>query len=395
VANPEQLSLLKRSVQEWNAWRETGPTTVDLTEADLARCDLSGAKLQYAQLQNAHLEEARLDGVDLYGARLYGARLEFSTLNDMQAHYAEFDGAVLQSAFLARAAAHDATFVHANLKQADLSGGKFEHVEFVDSDMSGAALEGANFERATFLRTTLTGARMAVANLMTASFVGTDLRSADLRGCRTYGLSAWDVQLEGAEQGGLIITPDNTAAITVDHLEVAQFVYLILNNATLRDVIDTIRSKAVLILGRFTPERKTILDALRDTLRTRNYSPIVFDFDAPASLNFTGTVSTLARLARFVIADITDAKSIPQELMAIVPQLPSVPIQPLLLASSDEYAMFGDFFDFPSVLETVRYDDTKTLIANLDQLVIRPAEIFAETQVMRRQSRRTRQQPKA
>jgi uncharacterized protein YjbI with pentapeptide repeats len=343
VANSEQLSLLKRSVQEWNAWRETGPRTVDLTEADLARCDLSGAKLTYAQLNNAHLEEARLDGVDLYGARLYDARLEFSALNDARMQYALFDGASLQSASLVRAAAHDASFYHANLKRADLSGGNFEHVEFVDTDMSGAVAEGTNFERANFLRTTLTGARLAGANLTTASFVCTDLRSADLRGCRTYGLSVWDVELEGAEQQGLVITPANTATITVDHLEVAQFVYLILNNSTLRDVIDTIRAKAVLILGRFTPERKAVLDALRDTLRTRNYSPIVFDFEAPATLNLTETVSTLARLARFVIADITDAKSIPQELMAIVPQLPSVPIQPLLLESDDEYGMFGVF----------------------------------------------------
>jgi hypothetical protein len=38
-------------------------------------------------------------------------------------------------------------------------------------------------------------------------------------------------------------------------------------------------SKAVLILGRFTDERKAVLDALRDELRKRNYLPILFDFD--------------------------------------------------------------------------------------------------------------------
>lgn len=392
MASAEHLSRLKTSVQEWNAWRDTGPTAVDLTAADLARCDLSGANLKHAQLNDAHLEEARLNGVDLYGARLYGARLEFSTLTNARAQYALFDGASLQSASLAGAAAHDATFCRANLKQADLSGGDFEHVEFVDTDMTDAIVEGANFERASFLRTTLAGARMAGANLTTASLVCTDLRSADLRGCRTYGLSVWDVQLSGADQRGLVITPTNAATITVDHLEVAQFVYLILNNAKLRDVIDTIRAKAVLILGRFKPERKAVLDALRDTLRRRNYSPIVFDFEAPSSLNLTETISTLARLARFVIADITEAKSIPQELMAIVPQLPSVPVQPLLLESDHEYGMFGDFFDYPSVLETVRYRDTSALIAKLDE-VIGPAEAFAERQSMRRQSRRTQPEP--
>ena len=63
----------------------------------------------------------------------------------------------------------------------------------------------------------------------------------------------------------------------------AQFIYLLLNNKRIREVIDTITSKLVLILGRFTTERKVILDALRDTLRARNYLPVVFDFDKPAS----------------------------------------------------------------------------------------------------------------
>jgi type I restriction enzyme M protein len=38
---------------------------------------------------------------------------------------------------------------------------------------------------------------------------------------------------------------------------------------------------------------------------------ILFDFDKPASQDLTATVSTLAHLARFIIADLSDPSSIP------------------------------------------------------------------------------------
>ena len=139
-------------------------------------------------------------------------------------------------------------------------------------------------------------------------------------------------------------------------------------------MIDTITSKVVLILGRFTPERKKILDALRVELRRRNYLPVLFDFSKPKSRDSTETISTLAHLTRFIIADITDAKSIPQELQAIVPNLPSVPVQPLLLASEKEYGMFDHFEQYPWVLKPYRYRNVGALLLNLNKKVISPAE---------------------
>ena len=60
--------------------------------------------------------------------------------------------------------------------------------------------------------------------------------------------------------------------------------------------------------------------------------PVVFDFAKPRSQTTINTVILLARMARFVIADISDAKSVLQELQAIVPSSPKLPVQPPLMA---------------------------------------------------------------
>ena len=201
----------------------------------------------------------------------------------------------------------------------------------------------------------------------------TDLTGADLTGCRIYGVSAWDLKLEGTKQQNLVITPEDEPEITVDNIEVAQFIYLMLHNQKIRDVIDTITSKAVLILGRFTDERKAVLDALREELRKRDYLPILFDFDVPATRDITETVSLLARMARFIIADLTDPSSIPKELEAIVPHL-AVPVQPLLEGASRPYAMFKDYWKYDWVLPVYRYEGLEPLLATLADKVIAPAE---------------------
>jgi hypothetical protein len=109
---------------------------------------------------------------------------------------------------------------------------------------------------------------------------------------------AFYLDLEGTKQRDLVITSSGQPEITVDNLEVAQFIYLLLKNEKIRDVIDTITSKVVLILGRFTLERKAVLDALREELRKHDYLPVLFDLDKPRTRTTLEAVSTLAHMAR-------------------------------------------------------------------------------------------------
>jgi hypothetical protein len=108
-------------------------------------------------------------------------------------------------------------------------------------------------------------------------------------------------------------------------------------------------------------------------LRKRDYLPILFDFDVPATRDITETISLLARMARFIVADLTDPSSIPKELEAIVPYL-AVPVQPLLEGSSRAYAMFKDYWKYDWVLPVYRYEGLKPLLVTLPEKVIAPAE---------------------
>ena len=102
--------------------------------------------------------------------------------------------------------------------------------------------------------------------------------------------------------------------------------------------------------------------------------PVLFDFDGPATRDARETISILAHKARFIIADITDARSISAELECIVPQLPSVPIQPIILKSDYEYGLFEHIRRFPWVLEPYRYDCQGELLSSLQEKVIASAE---------------------
>jgi hypothetical protein len=124
------------------------------------------------------------------------------------------------------------------------------------------------------------------------------------------------------------------------------------------------------------------LDAIRDELRNKyGYAPIMFDFPKPSSKSYRETVSILARLSRFVIADITSAKVILQELEVIVPHLTSVPIQPILqMRAQQNVIIASDYRPYPWFLQTVHYQNISDAIANLSEKIIAPAEAWIKEQ---------------
>ncbi len=109
-------------------------------------------------------------------------------------------------------------------------------------------------------------------------------------------------------------------------------------------MLSDIAARSVLILGRFTAERKAILDAIKRALATppRQYVPIVFDFEKPTDRTLIGSILRFASVSRFVIADLSDPNSVPAELQSIVPNLATLPVVPIIEATQREYPVADD-----------------------------------------------------
>jgi uncharacterized protein YjbI with pentapeptide repeats len=300
----------------------------------------------------------------------------------------------LREAHLYRANLNEANLSGANLYQANLIEANLSGAHLMMANLAGANLAGANLSetflhRAYLHEANLSAAVLTRADLTNAQLVDTVLTKADLTGCRIHGISVWGLKLdERTKQQNLVITRRDETEVTVDNIEVAQFVYLLLHNEKIRDVIDTIGKKGVLLLGRFTGGRIAVLERLREALRDRGFLPMVFNFDKPETKNFTETVRLLAGLSRFVIADVTNPRSAPLELQATVPEC-MVPFRPIIEEGEEPFAMLEDLWiqhrDW--VFEPLYYSSLEALVAALDEKIIKPAEIRF-TELLARKSER-------
>jgi hypothetical protein len=374
----EHLDIFRQGKTAWNEWRSlhsdewaylegvqsknTDLSGIDLSMTVLVESDFSGSSLENANLSMANLQSSALLSAKLAEANLGGCRLRSARLTD----------ADLRDAFLVQAELYGA-----NLRHAILTNAKLINADLREADLEWAQLQGAHLAGANLGRTSLAAADLRGASLMGAHLVETNLEGANLSGCLIYGISAWNVRTIDTIQNGLVITDFKDPTITVDNLEVAQFLYLLINNNKIRGVIDTITSKTVLILGRFTTDRMVVLNALREALRKYNLVPVLFDFDKPSTRDTLETITLLARLARFIVADITEPRSVPQELVAIVESLPSVPVQPLIQEGNEPWGMWDHIEKYPWVLAIHQYRDLADLLASLSDRVITPAEMKA------------------
>ncbi|MCC6446836.1 MAG: pentapeptide repeat-containing protein [Armatimonadetes bacterium] len=322
MANEEHLAILKQGMAAWSRWRERNPDHFP----NLFQADLKGAELRSAALKWAHMSWA-----DLRGACLVKADLSWSNLT---------------GANLSRAVLTGADLTGANLAGADLSGADLRATQVIKADLSRANLTGANLEY--------------------AHWVEVNLWQGKLNHCRIHGLSSWDVKLEDAEQFDLTLTPPGEPVVTVDTVGMAQLVYLLLHDARLRSLVRVRSPKAAVIFGHFGKEgRREFLTAIKTAVRQAGCIPVLCDFGTHENQTSYERMDVLARLARFVVLDMTDPVNVPQEFAAIIDRLPATAVLPLLKRKSDLWSMYSHLSRHERVLEMREYDSIEELTNGL------------------------------
>jgi len=164
MVDAEQLALIRRTVEEWNAWRDKNPDV----RVNLFNANLRGAKLEHVNLGNADLRNADLREVN-------------------------FDRACLRRANLGQAALSDASLFQADLSETNLNGANLSFSRLEKADLRGANLSGADLGLARLRLATLGGANLSEAVLEETSFGDTNLKDAiGLENCVHYAPSVID-----------------------------------------------------------------------------------------------------------------------------------------------------------------------------------------------------------
>ncbi len=197
MADKHHLMILKRGVDDWNAWRKTTGEAPDLSEAELPGAGLAGvdlgaargvdrspapAVLDGADLTSADLRLADLSGAELAGANLAGCDLSGADLSDADLYDADLQGADLSGANLEAADLSAANLFEADLSQACLAGAQLDAADLGSANLQLCDLEDADLRAANLRAADARSARLVSAHLGGAAVTGTQLAGARLRG---------------------------------------------------------------------------------------------------------------------------------------------------------------------------------------------------------------------
>jgi len=164
--NPEHLTLLKNSIQEFNKWRADNWNI---------KPDLSGADLRGMNLFQANLTDTNLSSADLSDAILVSAEARSADFDHTNLTGAQCQGVNFSLSNLTRA-----SFAGANLTGSSLQNCCLLEVDFSGADCTGALFNNSNLQNATFYDAVVKGANFDGTNVHEANIYADQFKDANI-----------------------------------------------------------------------------------------------------------------------------------------------------------------------------------------------------------------------
>jgi uncharacterized protein YjbI with pentapeptide repeats len=342
--NQVHLEILKQGRTAWNSWRRTYPDIrPDLSGAILTDFCGEGLNLTHTNFRRTVLYNADFANVDLRGADI-----------------------------------SHTLFINACLNGANLNGVRMNHTNFNSSSLENTQLDKAFLERVDLSHSRLDGtsfrqAELRQVNLEFASLTGVDFTAASLSHCLVYGFSTAELKTDSLQERNIIISNHTDPTVTVNRLKVAEAIFYRVNH---NQGETSYKNNLVPILGSFDHGRRSILTIIRTALEQLRLIPVLFYFDKPVNRSFFDLLRYIVSMSSYMIADFTDAHSIPLEVQSVIPGL-KLPVQPILSELEDEWSMFQDFRNCPWILRPFKYKDPEEARDSVLSRIINPAELKA------------------
>ncbi|HMG15824.1 MAG TPA: pentapeptide repeat-containing protein [Saprospiraceae bacterium] len=304
----EKEQIILKGALKWSLWRKNNPGSLYFNRPNWYQClDSNGLNIKGQNQLN-------FSGIDLSGSTIY----------DAFAEGINFSAGI---------------FMDTSFEEGDFSRANFSNAIFINTKFNKTILTDANFNGASFVNCNLNR-----VNLTNAQFCLKEIRETVI-----YGISVWDLHTcDSMIQSKLIIEKTyelysdlikkGIVPLMVDDIELAQFIYYMTDHKKMRNTINILNSKGVLLLGQFKNGGMERLYKLQEWLQKKDYMPMIFDFARPDNLDLTETIVTMAGLSKFIIADLSGG-SVPQELYAIATNFK----KPIIAFSKGKaYSLFQD-----------------------------------------------------
>lgn len=363
------LALLNKGANSWNSWIEDLKKNVHNIKL---RSDKSLRNYQAYQISFSIATFPKMK----FGRSVF-TKYNFSRLKIQSS---EFDNVEFNECNF-----FETQFNNSIFKKCVFNNCSFKKTYFIDANLSSSTFNncmfiGSNLSKTNQYQTTYHNCTLLYTYLMFAHLVETYFYKSTIDSCKIYGVSTWGIKVEDSISKNLIITKhsDADSEISVDNIEIAQHIYMLIDNKKIRNLITTLTSKVILILGRFTDARLDILEAIKDNIRNQGYIPMLFTFTPSTNRDLIETIFLMASISRMVFADITDPSSVSHEISEIVKNFPSLTVQPLLFdpVSDDEeqeevkeYATIEHFKNYTWFKNTFKYYSKSHLTSKIKTLI--------------------------